>query len=209
LTKATSPGRYDHTMRRWLLSLLLFVAGSLAAACATSQPPEQTSVAVESQAKTALAWFTAINEKNQPLAVAHFAPGDQEMMDWGDGSTSGWPTFSNVHCRALAQAGPQVMCSFRESDPPMWVNQIRSGPSRLCEHRSQAPGSSTATDRGNGRSALGTGRFVPALKRPATGLGFGSERYSDDLPRNELVPGRGAYMAGCPNALDGRRDRHR
>jgi hypothetical protein len=105
-------------MRTWSLGLLFLVGGGLATGCTTSQPPERTSVAVESQAKTALAWFTAINQKNKPLAVAHFAPGHQGMMDWGNGSTSGWPTFSNVHCTAMAHAGPQVSCTFRESNAP-------------------------------------------------------------------------------------------
>jgi hypothetical protein len=111
-------GRYDHAVRIWSLGLLLVVASGLATGCSTSQPPRQTSVAVESQVKTALAWFQAVNQKDKPLAVAHFAPGDRGQMNWGDGSTSGWPRFSNVHCRALAHAGPQVLCPFKESDAP-------------------------------------------------------------------------------------------
>jgi hypothetical protein len=86
--------------------------------------------------KTALAWFMAINEKKKPLVVAHFAPGDQGK-GWGDSSTSGWPTFSHVHCGALTRAGPQVLCTFKESDAPdvgnpdsFWtISFVRTSPS--------------------------------------------------------------------------------
>jgi hypothetical protein len=104
-------------MRLRSLRLLLFVVAGLATGCSTSQPPRQTSVPVESQVKTALSWFRAINQNSKPLVVAHFAPGDQRKV-WEGSSTSGWPTFSNVHCKALAHAGPQVLCTFKESDAP-------------------------------------------------------------------------------------------
>jgi hypothetical protein len=39
------------------------------------------------------------------------------MMDWGEGNTSTWSTFTKVHCKTLQRLGrnANVYCSFNES----------------------------------------------------------------------------------------------
>ena len=41
-------------------------------------------------------------------------------MDWGDGDTSTWSTFSDLHCHTLRDNGLAaiVYCSFSESASP-------------------------------------------------------------------------------------------
>jgi hypothetical protein len=61
---------------------------------------------VQSPVATAESWFAAINARKQSLALAHFAPGEYQMMEW-----SSWgPHFRNVHC-SLLPAVPQTATS--------------------------------------------------------------------------------------------------
>lgn len=70
--------------------------------------------------QAALSWFSAINRKDKPATVAHFEPAAVGLMNWGDGDTSTWPTFSAVDCRQVARnaATPSVYCTFSESQAP-------------------------------------------------------------------------------------------
>jgi hypothetical protein len=43
------------------------------------------------------------------------------MMDWNDGDTSQWPTFSNIQCRSVGRQSArtaQMSCTFNESPGP-------------------------------------------------------------------------------------------
>ena len=63
-------------------------------------------------------WFVAINQKNLQAARNAFMPADRSQMDWGDGTTSGWATFTNVQCSLLTSTSTSadVHCTSRESD---------------------------------------------------------------------------------------------
>jgi hypothetical protein len=39
-------------------------------------------------------------------------------MNWGDGTTAGWPTFTNLRCSLLASTSTSadVHCTFQESN---------------------------------------------------------------------------------------------
>lgn len=67
-----------------------------------------------------LSWFFAVNHKDKAAAVAHFAPTEAGMMDWGEGDTSTWPTFTALHCRQLSgsASAAEIYCSFNESQAP-------------------------------------------------------------------------------------------
>jgi hypothetical protein len=41
-------------------------------------------------------------------------------MNWGNGDTSTWPTFSALHCKQLSHRATTatVYCSFKESQAP-------------------------------------------------------------------------------------------
>jgi len=56
--------------------------------------------------------------------MAHAAPNAQSMMDWNDGVTSMWPSFSHVSCKVTKSATSisNLLCTFNESAPP--GNQI-------------------------------------------------------------------------------------
>jgi hypothetical protein len=64
-----------------------------------------------------LSWFAAVNAKDRAAAVAHFVPADAGMMDWGNGDTSTWSTFTRLRCQPLSQdaTSAAVYCSFDES----------------------------------------------------------------------------------------------
>ena len=67
-----------------------------------------------------LSWFAAVNAKDKAAAVAHFVPADAGMMNWGNGDTSTWSTFTRLRCKPLSQdtASATVYCSFDESQSP-------------------------------------------------------------------------------------------
>jgi hypothetical protein len=83
------------------------VAAGILTGCGGSALP---SVPVESPAKTALAWFEAVDHHDLRLALAHFAPPDRGQMEWGG---SAWPYFAHVRCRG-GQTGNEASagCSF-------------------------------------------------------------------------------------------------
>ena len=75
----------------------------------SSQPPPR--VAVQSPVDTALSWFKSVNDHDLPLALAHFAPGSREQMEWSDfGST----TFTNVQCSLVSATSTtsDVRCTY-------------------------------------------------------------------------------------------------
>ena len=71
----------------------------------------------QSPVQKAYGWFKSVNNKDYPAAVAYFEPTARDMMEWGGGNTSGWPTFSNLRCKLVTETvtDAQVQCTFRES----------------------------------------------------------------------------------------------
>lgn len=67
-----------------------------------------------------LAWFAAINRKDKRAALADFDPSSVDEMNWGNGDTSTWPTFSNLRCRITSESPSTavVYCTFSESQAP-------------------------------------------------------------------------------------------
>ena len=74
----------------------------------------------QSPVQAALSWFAAINQKDKAAAIAHFEPAAVGMMNWGDGDTTTWPTFSALHCAQVNRSGvtASVHCTFSESQAP-------------------------------------------------------------------------------------------
>jgi hypothetical protein len=85
---------------------------------AAAPVPESSSFATPLEAT--LSWFAAVNSKDRAAAVAHFVPADASMMDWGNGGTSTWATFTRLRCKPLSSgaASATVYCSFDESQSP-------------------------------------------------------------------------------------------
>ena len=84
----------------------------------TAAPVPQSSFATPLEAT--LSWFAAVNAKDRAAAAAHFVPADASMMDWGNGDTSTWSTFTRLRCKPLSSgtASATVYCSFDESQSP-------------------------------------------------------------------------------------------
>jgi hypothetical protein len=95
---STAAAQASHNLRRASVS-----------AASMYQSPEQAT----------LSWFSAINHKDQPSAVAHFEPSAAGMMSWY-GGPSAWPTFSALRCRQISGGGTTatVLCTFKESQAP-------------------------------------------------------------------------------------------
>jgi hypothetical protein len=79
-------------------------------AASSYQSPEQAT----------LSWFYAINHKDKAAAVAHFEAAAAGQMNWGNGDTSTWPTFSALHCKPTSHSATTayVNCTFSESQAP-------------------------------------------------------------------------------------------
>lgn len=79
-----------------------------------------TSAQYGSPVRAALSWFSAINNKDKDTAAAHFEPAAAGQMNWGNGDTANWPTFSALHCRQTTRspATASVYCTFTESQAP-------------------------------------------------------------------------------------------
>ena len=116
------------------MAATLIVCAVVVAACGSSQDskvssptaptPERADIpaasSYQSPEQATLSWFAAINHKDKAAAVAHFEPVAANQMDWGNGDTSTWPTFSSLHCKPTSQgaATASVYCTFSESRAP-------------------------------------------------------------------------------------------
>ena len=95
---------------------LVIGAGFVLAACGGPNAPKTASTPLAA----AQAWFKSINDKNLEAAQAHFVVSERQMMDWGGGDTSTWPTFTDLHCRTLSASTSKagLYCNFDESAAP-------------------------------------------------------------------------------------------
>jgi hypothetical protein len=97
--------------------------GSKASSQASRQPGRASVSGValyQSPQQATLSWFRAINHKDKAAAVAHFTPAAAGQMNWGNGDTSTWATFSALHCKQVSRSGTtaSVYCTFKESQAP-------------------------------------------------------------------------------------------
>lgn len=79
-----------------------------------------TAALYQSPEQAALSWFFAINHKDKAAAIAHFAPAAAGQMNWGNGNTSTWATFTALHCKQVSRitTTASVHCIFHESQAP-------------------------------------------------------------------------------------------
>ena len=98
------------------------IAGVVAVGgCGGSQDSRVTAAALyRSHEQATLSWFYAINHKDKADAVAHFTRAAAGQMNWGNGDTSTWPTFSALHCKPASRGArtASVYCTFSESQAP-------------------------------------------------------------------------------------------
>lgn len=99
------------------------IAGVMAVSGCSSPPGPKVSAAAlyQSPRQATLSWFYAINHKDKADATAHFTHAAAGQMDWGNGDTSMWPTFSALHCQHAVSPSAttaSVYCTFSESDAP-------------------------------------------------------------------------------------------
>jgi hypothetical protein len=95
------------------IAIAVVIAGVSVAPSTTVHGTPPQIAAVES-------WFSAINHKNLKAAQDDFLLADRGQMDWSNGKTSGWPTFSDIRCRLLSTSHlrADASCTFRESAAP-------------------------------------------------------------------------------------------
>jgi len=74
----------------------------------------------QSPEQATLSWFFAINHKDKAAAIAHFTRAAADQMNWGNGDTSTWATFSALQCRQVSRSATtaSVYCTFNESQAP-------------------------------------------------------------------------------------------
>jgi hypothetical protein len=110
-----------HPIAMFIITVLVVIAIGVGVlvATGTSDLTSTTARAItpRSPVQTAYGWFKSVNEKDYSAAVAYFEPTARDMMDWGDGNTSGWPSFSHLHCGLVSETATdaQVQCTFTES----------------------------------------------------------------------------------------------
>ena len=115
--------RHHHSPTRATLSLMVVAGGFLAESTAASASPTLPSIAAQSPVATSLAWFTAINQRNMPLALAHFTPGARDTMRWAT-----WPPpFRRIHCAltSATRSSAAVYCTFaNQNDPASGMSDV-------------------------------------------------------------------------------------
>jgi hypothetical protein len=95
---------------------LVIEAGFILAACGGPNAAKTASTPLAA----AQSWFKSINDKNLQAAQAHFVVSEKQMMDWGGGDPSTWPTFTHLRCKTLSASASKgdVYCTFNESAAP-------------------------------------------------------------------------------------------
>jgi len=126
-------------MTRWLAAWGTVIAGAVTVAgCGSPQASNAAAASLyRSPEQATMSWFYAVNHKDKADAVAHFTRAAAGQMDWGNGDTSTWPTFSALHCRpaSFGAATATVYCTFSESQAPavgnpdsFWTVHLRRQP---------------------------------------------------------------------------------
>ena len=96
-------------------------AGPAVSSPASRKPGASVTAAVyQSPEQATLSWFFAVNHKDKAAAVAHFEPAAAGQMNWGNGNTSTWATFTALHCKQVSRTATtaSVRCTFNESQAP-------------------------------------------------------------------------------------------
>lgn len=110
--------RHRRSRRLLVVASMVAAVGLSGVACGSgsSHGSAVPAIAVESPVATALSWFAAVNARDKPLALAHFAPADRGMMEW-----SSWgPPFRHLQCaqRSGSATSALVTCTVDKIDDP-------------------------------------------------------------------------------------------
>jgi hypothetical protein len=102
-----------------LAALVVVIAGGSGALWASLTPGRSAhlpTIAVRSPVATTLSWFSAVNDQNKPLALAHFVPADRQMMEW----SSLGPPFVRTRCslHSASTRNAVVYCTFDDINDP-------------------------------------------------------------------------------------------
>ena len=84
-------------------SLVSRPGGLVATASRTTGGASVTAAVYQSPEQATLSWFFAVNHKDKAAAVAHFEPAAAGQMNWGNGNTSTWATFTALHCKQVSR----------------------------------------------------------------------------------------------------------
>jgi hypothetical protein len=100
-----------------MVALGVAIWSSVITACGASELSKVPSAVFSPPKNAVLSWFAAIDRKDKRDALNHFEPARRAMMNWDEGRTSTWPTFSNVRCRLIEQDATDatVYCTFAEN----------------------------------------------------------------------------------------------
>jgi hypothetical protein len=98
----------------------VFGCGVIAAGCGSPAASNIRPATLQTPKQATVSWFAAVTETTKAIALADFEPKARDMMEWGGGRTSTWPTFSDVRCKTLIRTASEasVYCTFSESDSP-------------------------------------------------------------------------------------------
>jgi hypothetical protein len=105
--------RRSPSLRIVLVAVVVVTVGVAGDAWALRAPRRSgplPTIAIQSPVQTTLAWFSAVNHRNMPLALAHFVPVDRHAMEW-----SSWgPPFRHVRCELVTETATSagVGCWF-------------------------------------------------------------------------------------------------
>jgi hypothetical protein len=99
-------------------------SGLLFASCTSATAKGSVAKNFDTPLHAAYSWFMAINHKQRSSMIAHAAPVAESMMNWNDGVTSMWPSFTHVSCAITysTRSISNLLCTFKEKAPP--GNQI-------------------------------------------------------------------------------------
>lgn len=73
-------------------------------------------IQVQSPVETTIGWFKAVDDRDAPLALAHFAAAARDQMKW-----SSWgPSFTHLHCSPQSESAKEaeVYCRYAEINDP-------------------------------------------------------------------------------------------
>ena len=104
---------------RW--GAFAFLVGVALSLTACSSGPASYSgplpqIQVQSPVETTIGWFKAVDDRNAPLALAHFAAAVRDQMKW-----SSWgPPFTHLHCSPQSESAKEaeVDCTYAEINDP-------------------------------------------------------------------------------------------
>jgi hypothetical protein len=107
-------------MKRTPWMLLVALTGMALASCGVTTASTNSTQVFSTPLAATYSWFRSIDLKEPKSVIAHAAPSARYMMDWNDGDTSLWPSFSRIACKVAKEATntTALLCTFKENAPP-------------------------------------------------------------------------------------------